>query len=298
MSKTLLIGLLVAVPLAAQAKPKAKGKTNAKVHVDRAAKAHQAGKYQVALSELETAYSIDPQPKLLYAIGQVHAKLGNCTQAVSHYEKFLATIKDKAKQEVVKQAISACKSKEPEKPEKEDKDAVFRHKKPAQDELPTAEKTEDKKLEKTEEKKLEEPKPEPPQEPRPEPAPVVPEPVREAPPPEPRRDEATPWYRDWLGDTLVLGGVGVSVASYFVYQSALSDLDNAEAARELAQYERSVDSAHEKRTYTIILAGAGATLVAAGVLRYLTRDTGHHESPGVSIVPAQGGGLITWSGGF
>jgi len=296
MSKPIVLGLLLVIPLVADAKPKPKG--NAKVHIDRAAKAHKDGKYQVALSELETAYSIDPQPKLLYAIGQVHAKLGNCTAAVSHYEKFIASTKDKAKQEVVKQAITACKSKEPEK---EDKDAVFRHKKPPAEDLPTAEPKKIESTEKAEPKEIE-PKPEPKAEPAPEPKEELPPPT--APEPSPRAERDTlridghkPWYRDWLGNGLVIGGVGVSVASVFLYKGALDDLDAAEKSSMLSDYNKYVDSAHDKRTYTIIVAGAGVTLIAAGILRYATRSTGE-EAHSVSVAPTQGGGLITWSGGF
>src|SRR4051794_16867061 len=92
----------------ALAKPKAKGKgkpaATAKVHIDKATKAHKEGKFDVALTELQAAYEIDPQPKLVFAIAQVQAKLGDCPSAVDSYTKYLSTTKDKQKQAVVKQA--------------------------------------------------------------------------------------------------------------------------------------------------------------------------------------------------
>src|SRR6185503_10681618 len=123
---------------------------------------HKAGKCDVALTELQAAYAIDPQPKLMYAIAQVYAKLDKCEEAIEHYEKFNAATKDKSKQAVVQQAIDACKQKladaKPDKPEKGD--GVFRAKKPPADELPTAD-VKDPKVEATPEAKPEETKPEP-----------------------------------------------------------------------------------------------------------------------------------------
>jgi len=287
---TLAIAMLV-MPLAAEAKPKPK--SAAKPHIEKATKAHKAGNFQLALDELETAYAIDPQPKLLYAIAQTHAKLDNCPQAITYYEKYLATITDKAKQEVVKQAISSCKGKAAAAPPAEDKDAVFRKHK--------------------DEPAAEEPKPEPePAEPVKAPPPPEPaKPPEPAPPPAPVAKEpaAAPlvqepvvvhhrshWYSDVLGDALVIAGVGAGVGGAILYSSAVSDLDAAEKSSSLMGYQDLVDSAHQKRTYTIILGGGGLALVAAGILRYATRDTG--ESHAVAIVPTSGGGLITLSGGF
>jgi hypothetical protein len=55
---TIVLALLAVIPLTADAKPKGKGKgkgkdkakVTAKVHMDRAAKAHKAGQFDVALS--------------------------------------------------------------------------------------------------------------------------------------------------------------------------------------------------------------------------------------------------------
>ena len=108
---------LALAPLAADAKPfrKNKGKGNAKIeakkHMDKGAKAHKDGNFDVALTELQAAYALDPQPKLLFAIAQVQVKLDNCPDAIANYEKFLATEKSKQKQAVVKQAIEACNQK-------------------------------------------------------------------------------------------------------------------------------------------------------------------------------------------
>jgi tetratricopeptide (TPR) repeat protein len=299
---TLLIVVVTATTV--DAKPKPKG--NVKAHMDKAAKAHKAGKFDVALTELQAAYDLDPQPKLLFAIGQVYAKLDNCEAAIDHYEKFSAATKEKGKQAVAKQAIDACKQKLAEKPDKADKpdkgDSVFRAKKPPDGELPTAqpEQVETAPPPPVETKPIEEPKPEPAREIK---AFEDPPPPAKSAAPVPVVTTTTvsgrkPWYRDALGDALVITGVGATIGSFFTYRAAQSELDAAEnESTSLEQYDEHRSSAERNRLYTIVLAGGGIALVTAGVLRYTLRSNGR-ETRGVAIVPSGGGGLITWSGGF
>lgn len=83
-------------------------KEDARAHVARATRAHREARYEEALVELETAYRLDPQPDMLYAIGQVDAKLGRCDEAIDHYLRFAATQSDPRVARVVEQAIAAC----------------------------------------------------------------------------------------------------------------------------------------------------------------------------------------------
>lgn len=101
--------LTIAVVLAVAATAHADPKTEAKAHIDAATVAHKASDFATALAELQAAYTIDPQPDLLYAIGQVYAKLGRCAEATASYEDFRKTQKDPAVGKVVDQAIAACK---------------------------------------------------------------------------------------------------------------------------------------------------------------------------------------------
>jgi len=258
-----LAALLVTVPLVASGGPK----QDARARIARATKAHEAGKFDVALVELEAAYKLDPQPELLFAIAQVYVKLDKCGEAITYYERFLSITKDPDARAVVTQAIETCKAQLPP---------------PA----PTP------------------PEPRPP-EPPPEPKPVAPPPAIE-PRPAPfaagpsrsvRESGGTPWYKDKLGDTLVIGGVTAVVVGVVMYRGAVSDLDAAEGSQSLTRYDELVDSAHSKRTFSVALLGGGAALVGAGVVRYLVRDRGT-ASTGVGMVPAQGGGLVTWMGRF
>ncbi|MGE5183554.1 MAG: tetratricopeptide repeat protein [Acidobacteriota bacterium] len=105
--------VLVATILAWSAHAFADAKADAKKHVEKATEAHAQGKYDVALSELTLAYSLDPQPQLLYAIGQVHVKLGHCAEAIDFYQRFLASKPPPQAADEAQQAIDTCK-KQPE----------------------------------------------------------------------------------------------------------------------------------------------------------------------------------------
>ncbi len=108
-TRAVLVSAILCFSAHALADPKA----DAKKHVDKATAAHAQGKFDVALSELTLAYSLDPQPQLLYAIGQVHVKLGHCAEAIDFYERFLASKPAPQAAEEAQQAIDNCR-KQPE----------------------------------------------------------------------------------------------------------------------------------------------------------------------------------------
>ena len=100
----LVVVAFAAMPLRAHADATAE----AKQHFDLATVAHKEGRYADALSELMASYALEPRAELLFAIGQIHVKLGQCPQAVTFYQRFLAT---RPKPEVarrVKEAIEVC----------------------------------------------------------------------------------------------------------------------------------------------------------------------------------------------
>lgn len=285
-----VIALIAAIPLAADAKPKAKGKGNGKgkakvefkQHMDAGMKAHKDGNYDVALTELQAAYAIDGQPKLLFAIAQVQAKLDLCPEAVANYEKFLGTIKkDKKKTAVVKQAISACNDK-----------IVAATAVPAEPPPPATITTPPAGSEDALVAPVGAPEPPPPAAPPVDDSPLPPSPM----PVTTVTGGAKPWYKDVLGDVLLVGGVAVGVGSVLMYTGARSTLDDAEAAPTLAAYNTLVDDAKSQRTMSLVLAGGSAVLLTAAIVRYKVRDKG--ETRTVAVTPTNGGGLITWSGGF
>src|SRR5262249_747385 len=94
-------------------------KADAKQHIDKATAAHSAGHYNDALKELTLAYALDPNPELLFAIGQVHMKIGDCTAATTFYERFIATKPDAKEAAIAQKAITSCKDHPREPEEKE-----------------------------------------------------------------------------------------------------------------------------------------------------------------------------------
>lgn len=109
MKHLLLIAALCAVPFTASAGPSAKDKKDAKAHIKAATEAHKQEKFDVALTELEAAYALDPQPDLLYAIGQVQVKLGNCPEAIMSYEQFLDSKPAQEPADAANEAIKVCR---------------------------------------------------------------------------------------------------------------------------------------------------------------------------------------------
>jgi tetratricopeptide (TPR) repeat protein len=239
--KHLLVFALLALPAVAVAGPKEKAE--AQKHIEKATAAHQGGKYDVALSELQAAYSLDPQPDLLYAIGQVHVKLGKCEDAIGSYEKFLATNPPAEPAAAAREAIETCQKQAPPPP------------------------------------------------PEPEPAPP-PEPV--APPPPPPEPEHKAFYTDAIGSALVGAGVVSLVVGVVMYSSAVSTLDDAEAAPTYDQHQELVDDAHLKRNISVGFGVVGLAAVGLGVWHY----TKYRSEQSVTIAPTTSGGMVTWMGRF
>lgn len=242
--RTLTISLVLCAPLVAHAGDKAQP------HIAKAMQAHKAGNFAEALAELQLAYKLDPKPELLFAIGQVNVKLERCDDAVTYYEKYLATKPTARAAADTREAIATCKAQQ------------------LAAQLP------------------------PPPLPPPSDSPYL-----------PGREKAAvthtraPWYKDKVGDALVVGGVAASVIGLVLYAGARGELDDAESAPDLPHYEDLVDSAHSKRTWSIVLVGSGVALIGVGVAHYMLHDR-HTETRGIGMVPTTSGGLVTWSGQF
>ena len=103
------LALVLATVLALGGSALADAKKDAKVHLDKAAAHHKAGRYDEARKELEIAYTLDPQPALLYAIGQVHVMQGQCPQAITFYQRFLDSNPGEAQAAKAREAIETCK---------------------------------------------------------------------------------------------------------------------------------------------------------------------------------------------
>jgi hypothetical protein len=293
MKSRLAVALVLAFATAANATPK----TEAKQHVKKAMKLHGDGKLKDALDELTLAYALDPQADVLYAIGQVHVQLGDCTQAISFYERFLAS-KPAPKpnaQAAAKEAIRVCKTNPPPKPEPKVEPEPEPEIKPEPEVKPVPE-----------------PKPEVKPEPKPEPKPVDNETpvfkkhgkrtgaVTTGPGPQPNErpdDGGTPFYKDVIGDALVGGGVVAGVVSVMFYVQMQGKLDDADSAPTYNDSLAARDSARSKRNLALGFGAGAIVLVGAGITHYILRDDGSARR-GVAIAPSNDGGFVTFLGRF
>ena len=272
-----------------------KPKEEAKRRIDRAAALHKQGKFDDALAELEAAYKLDPQVDLLFSIGQVYAKLGRCDEARHEYEEFAAKKKSMQASQIVEQAIAACIPKAPPVAPTVEPAAPVPATAP-EPMSPAGSGSASDSVSGSGSMSASVSRPEPP----PPAAPATFAAATSGAAPELHttiESSPRPWYRDTLGDGLVVAGVAAAVVGFIEYRAATSDLDNAETAGSLARYDQLVDDAHGKRTVSVVLFGGGAALVGAGIARFVLHDRGR-ESRGVAVVPAHGGGLLTWTGGF
>jgi tetratricopeptide (TPR) repeat protein len=275
----LLFGLIAFAPQLASADKQAAKKKQAKAHLAKAMKAHAKDNFPVALKELQAAYGLDPEPDLLYAIGQVYVKLDKCPDAIKSYEAYLATKPAPQATADTEQAIKTCNAKSEPPPEPP----------------PVA---------------AEPPPPAPPPPPEPPPPPVVTPPppvVATAPPAAPPTstvvvvtppERTSPWYTDKVGDALVGGGAAAGVVGLILYRSATSALDDAEASKSIDSYRSLVDDAKSKRTYSVVFLVGGGALIGAGIARYVMHGHKARHETQLGMVPDRGGGLVTWSGGF
>jgi tetratricopeptide (TPR) repeat protein len=63
----------------------------ARPYFDRGAARYEAGEYAEAIEAFENGRRLDSHPDFLYAEAQAYRKSGDCTQAISLYQSFLAT---------------------------------------------------------------------------------------------------------------------------------------------------------------------------------------------------------------
>lgn len=250
---------LITIPATAAADPKAQ----AKEHMAKAAEAHKEGRFADARTELNAAYALDPQPQLLYALGQVYVKLGQCGEAIMFYEQFIDTKPAAAAAESAQQAINACK-------------VAAAQQQQQQQDAQTQQPLEDLDREEAPPNLTTAP-------------PVTAQPVQV--------DGPRPPYKDPIQLALVGGGAVSLVAGVVLYSSARGLLDDAEAAATYEASSQLVDDAKGKRLLSVVFTVAGAGLVAGGIYYYLRTHRSSERST-VTVIPTTEGGLVTWSGRF
>lgn len=225
----------------------------AQPHVDAAMKRYEAEDLAGALEELTIAYDKVPRPDILFAMARIHDERGDCARAIVTYRKFLETKPGPNSTRIATDVIAKCQkvlaaSGEPVPEEPEVVAPVAEPEKP----------------------------------PEPEPLPAAPE----------TRTVQRAWYTDPIGDALVAAGAGGLILGGVFYLSARTDVAKADRGGAggvtLAEHTELADSADKKQLYAGIAAGAGAALIVAGVVRYLTGD----RTETITFEPTSGGATL------
>lgn len=80
-------------------------------HLRRAALAeYQAGDYAAAARDFRASYDLDPEPELLYALGQSLRLAGDCQAAIEAYNDFLIRLPDDAQAIAAREKIQVCEA--------------------------------------------------------------------------------------------------------------------------------------------------------------------------------------------
>lgn len=213
-------------------------KAEARVHYERGLKLYERHQYDDAITELRAGLAVDPQPDILYALGQAERRRGNCGRAIEYYEACLGLVKEPAAAAALRVQIERCKV-ESSEPKEE----------PAQLPAPTVETP-------------------PPVAPAPAPTVAPPPAPKPAPAPTPApaaRQPARPhWTHDALGWSLLGAGAAAGAAGGALMGVAHARLD---AAGDGYQQYADAQGAPTLWTAGVITVSVGGALVVGGVVR-------------------------------
>jgi tetratricopeptide (TPR) repeat protein len=274
MSARVVAVVLVLVALAAangRAEPPARLKPEARIHLDRGLKLYQRQKYDEAIDELREGLAIDPQPDLLYALGQAERKRGHCERAIEYYRSCLALVKDASAAAALRVQIERCRVEQGESAATTTATTPSAPTESTPPESPPQE-TPPGAAPQT---PANAPPASPPNAPRASPPPTqATQPPHEplvAPPPAPR-----PWHRDPLGaTTLALGLAGLGAGGALV---GIADARLDDAAGSYQQYA-DARGAPAMWTAGIVTLTVGGALVATAVIRYAVLGARHGTPP-------------------
>ena len=200
-------------------------------HYERGKERYAAKDYAGAIAEFQAARAIEAQPRYVFNLAQAQRMAGQCADAIASYGEFLATGPIEAQAKVARAGLDKCKV------------ALATVREPLQ------------------------------REPQPQPQPQLHAPTQKEQPVKSAElvMERPRWYRDRVGDGLVVGGGALGITSVTLYvlarRAASATFD---AKGTVDDYERERRRASTLQTWSAIMAGASVLLVGGGVLRYVT----------------------------
>ena len=254
--------LIVALALVSSTAVAAPKGAAAKKAFAKGVKAYTAGDYAAASEAMSKSYDLETDPETLFAWAQSERKLEHCDKAIELYNELLVYQLPDANKQVIQTQIGECKD-------------ILAAKTPKSVDTPKSADT------------PKEPEPPPPSN-------------AELPAPAETPVQATPegraWWKDPVGDGLVLVGIAGLVVGG-VELSAASSADSSKTnATSYTDFKKYSDQATSDGTLGVIAASAGGALVAVGFIWYATHREHHEHAVTGWLAPAGGGLAIT--GGF
>ena len=242
-----------------------------KKEFDRGVKAYSAGDYDAAADAMSKSYQLEKDPETLFAWAQAERKLDNCDKAIGLYKELLGYDLPPENKQVIQQNLSECKQALADKKKAPPADTTPPDASPPVDKADAAA---------------------PPPTPAPAPAPAAPVAADQ-----PASEDDRAWWKDPVGDGLVIVGIGgLAFGGVKLMSASKADSDKAKATS-YPDFLRLQKQAHDDGQLGVIAAGAGGGLVVLGILWYAThRD--HHEHQVTGWIAPTGGGGIALTGGF
>ena len=102
------------------------------------------------------------------------------------------------------------------------------------------------------------------------------------------RTVGTPWYRNWLGHSFVIGGAAAITGGTLLAlrgQSKIDDINNAQFYDDFVKKSSDASSAKTMRTIGLAAGGAGLAAIAVGIIIYKVQGTHTETVPVVSFDP-------------
>lgn len=100
-----------------------------------------------------------------------------------------------------------------------------------------------------------------------------------------------PWYKDVAGNSLTgMGVVAVGIGTGFLVSSVANENARSGAATG-TEFQRLGDDARRTRSIALVSLSVGGGLIAAGLVRYITRETASKAAPVALWANETGGGL-------
>jgi len=228
--------------------------------------AYKQGNYAAASEALEKSYKLEADPDTLFAWAQAERKLGHCDRSIGMYERLLERDMPAANKAAITTNLTECKAVIAKADSTDDAARPKATSAPASVDTPA---------------------------PTEEPTRVATIEAARAPTREmPARSEARPWWKDPVGDTLVvvgLVGVGVGGAMLMSARSLDAQASDINQTSNYFEFQQLRDRAHSRSEIGLVAGGVGAAAIIGGIVWYATRS--NKPAPVVGWTGPHAGGL-------